>query len=620
MPRLHLFLLASLAIVSVIHTPASAQTAQHGADMRRAHEKLQIEYVGYRQARYETEKLIEPQNERPNEGGLVFVYLTNVSDQPVQLAYYRVNGEDASYWLLGDRLAWDRVYDENLAPGAMTVLELNALTDDFAPGQPFKFAYVDRTWRPAGHYETELREDSVQISLMRFLPGMKEVEVHVRHTGDSRAQLSGLEIVNHKTVKQEWRGDDIKGPGYAIVRAELDPPLQPSELAIARIAVEDGNGPRPVYAHRRAFADVFPIGVWSGNPDTYALLRRHHVDTLVEGGTADNEFYLRDAEKYGFTTMCPTGKFTGLDTIRSLENHPAVLCWMLSDEPDWSTPGIVMLHSDACVRHYNKTKPTFITLCRNVKFFEYGTISDIPCMDHYAVTAPTSSRWPHRWGTRLEETAYYTRDLKAACEPKPVWIWSQAIANWSERPQRPVPTPEEMASQLLFNLGRGAKGILWFNYDHAVAERYPDARAAMQRWGRVMQVVRPDLLAAEPIEADADAPDKIDVATLVNWDAAVVIATNLDYKIDPKAYPFTPREDVKVTVTLPGWIRPETAMLVSPEGVEEIPFEQKRSRVTVDFGDFSVGRLVVLANDPATKARYEAAYQSALAEEEKTFE
>lgn len=31
--------------------------------------------------------------------------------------------------------------------------------------------------------------------------------------------------------------------------------------------------------------------------------------------------------------------------------------------------------------------------------------------------------------TRLEETAYYTRDLKYAAEPKLIWVWTQGIAN-----------------------------------------------------------------------------------------------------------------------------------------------------------------------------------------------
>ena len=41
----------------------------------------------------------------------------------------------------------------------------------------------------------------------------------------------------------------------------------------------------------------------------------------------------------------------------------------------------------------------------------------------------------------------------------------------------------EFASPPYFiNVGRGAKGIIWFSYDHKPAEKYPDTRDEMQRF------------------------------------------------------------------------------------------------------------------------------------------
>ncbi|MBN2309854.1 MAG: hypothetical protein JXR94_12845, partial [Candidatus Hydrogenedentes bacterium] len=419
---------------------AYGQTAQKGADVsRRTKEKLRVDYIGYRAARYETEAVVEPQNGRPNRGGFIRVYLTNTSGKDLQLAYYRCNGKDVSHWLLNGYFAWDRLYNQHLNPGQTTVLEINAVTGDFGAGQPFSFAYIDRSWLPACFREAILAEDPVQISLVRMLPGLRELEVHVRHTGGRRVVLGAVQVLGRNTEHLVWAGAThsvaLKGPSYAIARIRLDHPLAAADLAVLRLSVEEDGDVRQIYAHRRAFEDWFPIGCWSAEPDTYGPLRRHHIELVVRGGRADHEFYSDIAPKYGFRTMCPTGAFDGLDTIRSLADHPAVACWMLADEPDWSTPPVVMMHSDAFARRNNRTKPTFITLCRNVKFFEYGPIADIPCMDHYCVTAPTSSKWPEPYGTRLEETAYYTRDLKTACEPKPIWVWSQAIASWDERPR-----------------------------------------------------------------------------------------------------------------------------------------------------------------------------------------
>jgi len=596
--------------------PAFAQTTQKGIDDKVGlGEKLRVEYVGYRPAVYETKALVEPENERPNKGGIIYVYVTNVSKTPVRLAFYRCNGKDVSHWLLGAYFAWDRVYHEQLEPGQMTVQEINAVTDHFAEGKPFVFSYIDRTWVPVCMHSTRLVEDPIQVSLIRVLRGMDGVEVHVRNKGGEPAELQSLEVIGHPTRDIAWVGRRMPGGSHAIARVRLQKPLAPAELVVVRAAVEQKGRSRSIYAHRRAFEDWFPIGCWSADPQTYEVLRRLHVELVVQGGTAEHEFYARSAATYGFRSMCPTGTFEGLDTIRSLADHPAVACWMLADEPDWSTPPVVMKHSDAFVRHFNRTKPTFITLCRNVKFFEYGPIADIPCMDHYCVTAPTSSKWPFVYGTRLEETGYYTRDLKRACEPKPIWVWSQAIATWSERPKRPVPTPDELAAQLLFNMGRGAKGILWFNYEHKVAERFPDTREAMRRWGRVLRVTRDDLLSAEPVEAEPTAPEKVDAATLVSWDKLIVCVVNLDYRIHPEAYPFNPRRNVEVSCRLPDWIKPAVALDVSPDGITKVPFEVTQGRIRLTLGDLNVCRLIVVGGRADTLPAYERTYAKAVQDE-----
>jgi len=613
--------LALAACIAMLCLPARPQSVQKGADASvRGRERLRIDYVGYRAARWESEHVTEVEIDRPNQGGLIHVYYTNVSDQPLRLAFWRANRKDESYWRLGGFLAWDRSYDHQLGPGQSSVLEINAVSDEFAPGRPFTFSYVARpSWSSAGRHECELREDPVQVSYMRILPGMRAIEVHVRHTGPGKPDLTSIEVLGQTVSAVAWVGEKMDGPATAIARVQLEQPLAPSSLLIAKLEVKDRNTERHVYAHRRAFEDAFPIGVWSNNPATYALLRRHHIDTVVQGGSADHPFFQEAAAKYGFRAMAPCGKPVNVDTVRSLGDHPAVACWMLADEPDWGVQADVMLFVDRTVRMYNGTKPTFITLCRNVKFFEYASICDIPCMDHYSVTAPSSSRWPKPYGTRLEETAYYTRDLKAASEPKPIWIWTQGIASWGQRPKRPVPTPNELAAQLLLNLGRGAKGILWFNYDHTVGEKYPDTREAMQHWGRVMRLTRDDFLAAEPYDAGVEAPDKLDVAALAAWDQVLVCVANLDYEIDRQAYPFTVQQDVSVSLRLPDWVKPAVAFEIAPDGVTEAPLKVKRGKARIELGDVEVCKLLVLPNDAGVGNDYRQRYAQVIEDEGREF-
>ncbi len=605
---------------AVMASGAFAQSAQVGADTNApASGTLRVEYVQYRPAKCETEKITEFENEFLNQGGLVYVYFRNLGDKPVDLYFWRVNNRDESYYRMNHLVAWDRTHNKHVKPNEMGVLEINATSPDFGPGKPFKFLYMPRSERATARYEGVLNPDPVQIAYIQMLPGMKEMEVHVRNRGKDTLSLDNLAVEGHAVASVAWVGQELDAPGHAIAHVTLGEALQPGELAIVRVDVRKGRDTRAIYAHRRAYEDFFPIGTWTSNPGEYETLRRLHIETVVRGGRSDDPFYAGDAAKYGFRTMVHTGLPVDVDEVRDLGKHPAVLCWMLQDEPDWTIPANVMLFADDTVRRYAPEKPTFITLCRNIKMMEYAPICDIPCQDHYSVTAPSSSKWPKAYGTRLEETAYYTNDLKYASEPKPIWVWSQAMADWGERPKRPVPTPDELAAQLILNIGRGAKGILWFNYGSKIADKFPDVRDAMQGWGRVMAVLRNDLLASEFVDAHVKAPKLVDVAPLVTRDKLIVCLTNLDYQIDPQAYPFAEKKDVKLKLRVPSWIQPKAALRVSPDGIQPVPFHTKGAKATVDAGTLTSCGVIVLCNRAESEGELRSAFQQAIADETRAY-
>lgn len=609
-------LLSALVLLSAA-MPALAQTAQVGGDREaRGTEKASIEYVHYRPAEWNTEQVTEYENEFPNEGGLIYIYFrNNQQEDSLDLRYWRANGQDESYWILNHFVSWHRLYRNNIPPGELGVLEINATSKDFAEGERFRFSYVDRSWRPALHYDTTLDVDPVRVSFIRVLPGMKQIEVHVRYTGDDRIAFENLSVNGHTVEQVTWRADKLTEPGHTIARATLAEPLKPSELLVVQLDIREGFSKRTVFAHRRAFEDIFPIGLWNSSQENWEHFNRLHLDTMVGPHRSEHPFYTEAVDKYGFRSMVHTGMPVDVDTLRDLGDNPAVVCWMSRDEPDWSIPPNIMLYADQEIRRWNSTKPHFITLCRNIKFFEYAPIPDIACQDHYAVTAPSSSKWPAPYGTRLEETAYYTEDLKKAAEPKPIWVWTQGIADWDERPKRPVPTSEEAAAQLILNLGRGAKGILWFNWSNERVPEYPDLMATIGGWSRIMKVMREDFLTSEPVDLGAAAPDMVDVATLVNWDKVILCVTNTDYDIDPEAYPFRDKEDFSIAVDLPEWITPAVALQMAPEGITPREFSVEDGRVSVKLPKLHDVAVVVLANDAAAQQTYEEANKQALAVE-----
>lgn len=587
---------------------------------------LRIDYVKYRAARWASDKIEEWETDRENRGGVVCVYVTNTSDQTEQLRGWRLNGRGAGYYRQGWHTAWDRVQTtlddsdpRKIGPGDMGVIEICGITEDFAPGQPFRFmqSLGRRGMRDA--VDTALSEDPVQISFIRVARDMKMVEVHFRNLGQDKAQLRGLTVNGKAPASLDWVTDKLDAMGNGIARASLTEALPPGVLLVAGLQLRVKGEERTVYAHRRAFPDYYPIGTWGADGYTREAVRAMHIDTIVQGGHSADAFYTDEAGRYGFRTMVHTGVVPQVDVLRDLGGHPAVAAWMVQDEPDSDRTPQQMALSVEATHAYDSRKPTMITLCRMHKFHEYAGLPDIPGQDHYSVTAPSASRWPTRYGTRLEETAWYTEELKWASEPKPIWVWTQGLFDWDERPKRGVPTPDELAAQLLFNMGRGAKGILWFTIKHSAGERYPELWDDITGWGRVMEITRDGLLSAEPLASEIDAPDKIDVAALVAWDRIFLFVVNLDYEIHDEAYPWTPAEDVEVTLDLPEWLKPASAVALGKDGVAKVSFETRRGRARVRLDTLNVGALIVLGNDTDLPAQYEKAYGDAVAMERRAY-
>lgn len=611
MPRIYAILFFGfLFLIPNFHL--HAQTEQKGADRNaRSRQKLAVEYVHYRPGKWEQEKVQEFESEHPYEGGMVYVYLRNTSEEPLNLAFWRVNNQDESYWRLNYFTVWDRTYSENLAPGELTVLELNGRSADFAEGKDFRFSYVDRSWGPAGSYDGALDVDPVQIAYLHVAEGLGEVVAHVRYTGDKPIRFTDFEIEGLEIASVEWAVGELSESGNTIARIKLANPLPLGGVFYAKLGIKiAGEKERTVMAHRRAHADFFPIGLWNDNEERWEFYYKHHMDTMVHNGPSTSKFMTEAVPKYGFNAMVHTDIPRGIDRINDMKDNAGVACWMIADEPDWSTPPNIMLFEDNAIRHYDTGTPTFITLCRNTQFPAFGAIADIPCQDHYSVTAPSSSKWPRAYGTRLEETGYYTRDLKYVAEPKPIWIWTQGIADWGQRPRRPVPTPDELAVQLLQNLGRGAKGILWFNWDTGMHERFPDAMAAVQSWNRVMKLLRPELLSGDIVDVAEHVPEAVDVAAVASWDMLVLFLTNMDYEIDPEAYPFQTVKDLNLDIQLPGWIKPGNVLHIDPEnGISPLVFTQKNGRLHIEAGNLEAAEVVVITNAGDAAANMQAAFE-----------
>lgn len=590
--------LVALVYCALAAAPCLSWAQEDGSDA--AALPVRIDAVEYRPAVWETEHVHEPDNERVNRGGMLNVFVTNTGEDTVRLRHWFMNRTERASYILSHDVAWDRKSRELLPPGEMAVIEICGVSSDFAEGKSFDLGIIDGDWQPCAYYEGVLSPSAVQVSFMRVSADRKMVEVHLRYQGSEPLAIEDIELVGKPTRSVEWQGQTLSGTGQAIARIDLETALTPGERLIAKTTYRQGEVPGAAYAHRRAFADHFPVGTWSSGPDRYGLLQRHHIDTVVQGGTDTHPFFQGFENEHSLRALAPTELTPHYDRLQTLNGHPAVSAWLITDEPDWSTPPAVVELAERIARRHGTQHPTFITLCRNVKFFEYAGIPDIPCQDHYCVAAPTSSEWPYPWGTRLEETAYYTRDLKAASEPKPIWVWTQAIANWDGRPKRNVPNPGEIAAQLLLNLGRGAKGILWFNFEMDLWDAFPDAFQAVQEWGRVMQLVKHDVLLGEPLVGEIAAPDFMDAAALLAWDRMVLCLTDVGYEMRDDGYRWQKREDLSFQLTCPQWLDPKAAVAVTPDAVQPLEIQvlegsrEGMQSVRFTMEELEVGAMVLL--------------------------
>ena len=102
-------------------------------------------------------------------------------------------------------------------------------------------------------------------------------------------------------------------------------------------------------AHRRAFADNFPIGTWGAEPEQYPSQRQHHIDTCVKGGDPTSAFYRKEALRFGYRSLSSV-HLNNMALWKEEAPNPIIACLQLSDEPDWVTHPQQVLLQDNLVR------------------------------------------------------------------------------------------------------------------------------------------------------------------------------------------------------------------------------------------------------------------------------
>jgi len=223
----------------------------------------------------------------------------------------------------------------------------------------------------------------------------------------------------------------------------------------------------------------FPIGIYHpenfdyynrGNTDTidssYKLLAENGFNT-VQGSSTNNldtlQTYLDTAQKYDLAVDVPLyggGKVkdnlaVSLQKIARFKNHPAVLNWKISDEPDLQ-PKISgeVPEVYAALKKADAIHPLGVTLATDNAIPDWAAFTDIIQLDRYPIP-----------GTALTRVADFTRIAvrdKAAPWQNVSFVlqcgWKPDLSN--------QPTVAQARSMVYLALIEGAKGIWWYSmYD-----------------------------------------------------------------------------------------------------------------------------------------------------------
>lgn len=598
-------------------------------DMEVDRVRMLLEYC-YRPHR-SSPRILEPTPSRAELGGTFWVFLPNDTRQPHSISSIRLNGRDIESIPKGQGVNWYRLSHERIPPRTTALLILN-LQRSMLERLPIELTIRFSDWAST----TLLEPKPAPAALASAWLEGRQLTVVVRNDDPALSlRVQRLRVggrgVRFRVLAQEAEPNG----GLNFLIAQLPRLPLPHESLPLQVDVRVGGTAWMLGGTVRPIARMFPLGtwrtrVWQDNAKRQAW-RERGFDTFVFSGSAE----LTETERRAFTEICPREgvyalPFCGFPRpavpfIERNRQNPHIIAYMIKDEPDWSDPAQHEgWHIPALCERVAKVfrdregmPPVYLNLARSRRFGEFAEIPDIACYDAYRVGAPMPDLASAPWGNSLDLAATYTEDLRANCEPLPFWVWAQGAHTWDERVWvdgvlgRACPTPEEIRVQLWLQLGRGAKGVLWFiGFDEAEFRRYymeardipalrnlPEAertplveqlvahgREAFEeqtRLNRFLQPLRDALLQMEwrpngVRVLRASNPQRLDAALLIGARTAMVWLTNLDYTMHPQGYRFREQRDIELEVRLPAWLQPREAQLLTPDS-ELRPLLMERS-------------------------------------------
>lgn len=194
---------------------------------------------------------------------------------------------------------------------------------------------------------------------------------------------------------------------------------------------------------------IFPIGTYGAPVDDYQKLKEAGYNFVV--ASADDLDKVQEAGLMSAVQVHGKTPKEYFEFISKYKNHPAVLCWMMYDEPGYNKADLLFIYNiyKAAYRA-DKIHPAYLVITTSTAYKTFGQCCDILAVDTYPITMG----FIEDVGKNIKQ-AYTDLDAKT-----PVWHCGQMF-QW---PEQRRPSPQEHRFMTYTAMMNGAKGALWYTY------------------------------------------------------------------------------------------------------------------------------------------------------------
>ena len=193
----------------------------------------------------------------------------------------------------------------------------------------------------------------------------------------------------------------------------------------------------------------FPIGTYGAPVEDYNKLKEAGYNFVVTD--VDNLDNVHEAGLFAAVHVSGKTPQDFTDFINKYKDHPAILCWMLYDEPGYNKADLQYIYDiyNAAYKA-DKVHPSYLVITHNSVYKTFGPLCDVLAIDTY----PIADGSIEDVGGNIALAYNQLENIV------PIWNCGQMFS-W---PNQRRPNPQEHRFMTYSSIINGAKGTLWYTY------------------------------------------------------------------------------------------------------------------------------------------------------------